>query len=254
MKTYYDLLEVPPGAPADVIKRAFRREIAKYHPDKVQHLGHEFQEIAASKAAALTQAYTTLIDPGARAAYNVSIGISAASAPHRAAEPGAAPAGGPSRPSQFSTERDGASALMKRAALARFRAALSAEFGPWEQAAVQGFDLAAVPQPAFWSLRPPPRVLARIVEAVDGPAVADTWTLAARTKKVGGRDLCVFLMGPTLAPAGELAIIIAEQRRKPAPGTARLVLVPVNTTDWSAHGPTAAAAPLKALLARLQSR
>jgi DnaJ-class molecular chaperone len=55
--TYYDLLQVGPAAPADEIKRAFRREIAKYHPDKVQHLGTEFQEIAATKAAELTQAY-----------------------------------------------------------------------------------------------------------------------------------------------------------------------------------------------------
>ena len=37
------------SAPADEIKRAFRREIAKYHPDKVQHLGREFQDIAAEK-------------------------------------------------------------------------------------------------------------------------------------------------------------------------------------------------------------
>ena len=34
-------------APADEIKKAFRREIARYHPDKVQHLGQEFQEMAA---------------------------------------------------------------------------------------------------------------------------------------------------------------------------------------------------------------
>src|SRR5688572_22690180 len=46
-KNYYELLELAPSAPVDEIKRAFRREIAKYHPDKVQHLGKEFQEIAA---------------------------------------------------------------------------------------------------------------------------------------------------------------------------------------------------------------
>ena len=66
-KTYYELLDVPPTASADEIKRAFRREIAKYHPDKVQHLGEEFQEIAATKAAELTRAYKTLTDSGARA-------------------------------------------------------------------------------------------------------------------------------------------------------------------------------------------
>src|SRR5687767_15907393 len=67
------MLDVVPTASADEIKRAFRREIAKYHPDKVQHLGQEFQEIAASKAAELTQAYKTLSDDNRRAEYDESL-------------------------------------------------------------------------------------------------------------------------------------------------------------------------------------
>ena len=55
MKTYYELLSVAPGVSADEIKSAFRREIARYHPDKVQHLGTEFQEIAAVRASELTE-------------------------------------------------------------------------------------------------------------------------------------------------------------------------------------------------------
>ena len=35
------------AASADEIKRAFRQQIARYHPDKVQHLGKEFQALAA---------------------------------------------------------------------------------------------------------------------------------------------------------------------------------------------------------------
>ena len=97
-------------------------------------------------------------------------------------------------------------------------------------------------------------ILARIVETVDASAVTETWALAARMKKDAQRDVSVFLMGPALAPAGELAVTIAEQRRKPAPGAARLVLVPVNTTDWSAHVPTDAPAAVRALIARLRSR
>ena len=73
MKTHYELLEIAADAPADEIKRAFRREIAKYHPDKVQHLGKEFQEIAAVKAAELTQAYTTLTDAALRAEYDARL-------------------------------------------------------------------------------------------------------------------------------------------------------------------------------------
>ncbi len=69
-KGFYELLDVAPDAAVDEIKRAFRREIAKYHPDKVQHLGKEFQEIAANKAAELTRAYKTLTDVAARAEYD----------------------------------------------------------------------------------------------------------------------------------------------------------------------------------------
>ena len=59
-KTHYDVLEVTPAAAADEIKRAFRAQIARYHPDKVQHLGKEFQEMAAVRAAELTEAYRVL--------------------------------------------------------------------------------------------------------------------------------------------------------------------------------------------------
>ena len=51
MKTHYELLGLTPTADADTIKKAFRREIARYHPDKVVHLGAEFQEMARSRAA-----------------------------------------------------------------------------------------------------------------------------------------------------------------------------------------------------------
>ena len=75
MKTYYDLLSIERGADADTIKKAFRREIARYHPDKVIHLGAEFQEMAATRAAALTVAYKQLGDPVLRAQYDASIAV-----------------------------------------------------------------------------------------------------------------------------------------------------------------------------------
>jgi DnaJ-class molecular chaperone len=70
LRNFYDMLSVPADAPADEIKKAFRREIARYHPDKVQHLGQEFQEMASGIAADLTEAYRILMDPGMRAKYN----------------------------------------------------------------------------------------------------------------------------------------------------------------------------------------
>src|SRR3954451_7136523 len=83
MKPFYQVLEIAPSALADEIKRAFRLQIARYHPDKVQHLGKEFQEMAAERAAQLTEAYRILSDEQLRAEYDrrlTSDGIEAPSA------------------------------------------------------------------------------------------------------------------------------------------------------------------------------
>src|SRR5918996_1662926 len=64
---------VAPSATPEEIKHAFRREIARYHPDKVQHLGPEIQEIAAARAAELTEAYRILTNPPARQSYAIEL-------------------------------------------------------------------------------------------------------------------------------------------------------------------------------------
>jgi len=73
-RTHYELLDVAHAAPAEEIKHAFRREIAKYHPDKVQHPGQEFQDIASARAAELTQAYKTRTNAALRAECDASLG------------------------------------------------------------------------------------------------------------------------------------------------------------------------------------
>lgn len=40
-----------------VIKEKYRELLAKYHPDKLQHLGKEFQEMAEQKTRAIIEAY-----------------------------------------------------------------------------------------------------------------------------------------------------------------------------------------------------
>lgn len=57
----FKILGVEPGAPPDEIKAAYRRAVAKYHPDKVTHLGKEFQELAHRKLVAIQRAYETLM-------------------------------------------------------------------------------------------------------------------------------------------------------------------------------------------------
>jgi curved DNA-binding protein CbpA len=274
MKTYYELLEVDPTATLEDIKRNFRREIAKYHPDKVQHLGQEFQEIAASKAAELTQAYKTLSDDARRAEYDESLregdqghgpsrsaresaaarpAAPATSHPHARARSGGAAVEPAPHSSVFQQDRAGASDPIFKAAVMRFRQALQSEFGSFEEPRVDPFQIACIPKPPFWKLKLPPRVLGRFVPQVDAAAVGESWAAASRMKKDSQRDLIVFVMGSAVAPAGELAMAIAEQRTKPMAAGGKLTLVPVNTRSWGAHVPNDAPAVVKSLLERLKS-
>lgn len=263
-KSYYDMLEVPRSASTDEIKRAFRREIAKYHPDKVQHLGKEFQDIAAVKAAELTQAYTTLSDEELRAEYDATLGHevapatpSAGTTPAPAAErPSPEPVAPPSPPpgdGVFSQDRAGANELVRRATVIRFRQALETEFRVYEESPLAGFDVTCIPKPAFFSLKLPPRVLGRFVPQVDAATLTETWAMAAKMKKDTQRDLVVFLMGPAIAPAGELAAAIADSRRRPMLAGGKLHMVPVNTRNWNAHVPADAPPVVKSLVSRLKS-
>ena len=264
---FYELLDVAPDASVDDIKRAFRREIDKYHPDKVQHLGKEFQEIAATKAAELTRAYKTLTDPAARAEYDAeedghepapirpSPPPPSAPAAQQAPEPARRPATEPPPPSGasvFQQDRAGANDLVQRATVMRFRTALTGEFRSWEEFSLTGFQVTCTPKAAFWSLKLPPRVLGRFVPQVDGPVLAETWNLASRIPKDSQRELCIiFLMGPAIAPAGELAAAIKESQRRPT--STKLLMVPVNTRTWNAHVPNDAPPLVKSLLSRLKS-
>ncbi len=54
---YYATLGLENGASMDEIKKAYRKLSMKYHPDKVQHLGDEFQKIAETKMKEINAAY-----------------------------------------------------------------------------------------------------------------------------------------------------------------------------------------------------
>lgn len=56
----YQVLEIDPGASSEEIKAAYRRLAAQYHPDKVQHLGKELQELAEMRFKEIQQAYNDL--------------------------------------------------------------------------------------------------------------------------------------------------------------------------------------------------
>ena len=62
--TYYDVLGVPPNATIDQIKRAYRRLVVLYHPDK----NPDIQAVEVFRS--VTEAYDVLSDPERKLAYD----------------------------------------------------------------------------------------------------------------------------------------------------------------------------------------
>jgi DnaJ like chaperone protein len=58
----YAVLGVQPGSPPEEIQRAYRELAARYHPDKVSHLGEEFIQLATRKFAEIQNAYDLLMN------------------------------------------------------------------------------------------------------------------------------------------------------------------------------------------------
>jgi hypothetical protein len=56
----HEVLGLRPGASQEEIREAYRRLSQQYHPDKVSHLGDEFQELAQKKFVEIQQAYEAL--------------------------------------------------------------------------------------------------------------------------------------------------------------------------------------------------
>jgi DnaJ domain len=260
VKTHYQLLDLEPTASGDEIKRAFRREIARYHPDKVQHLGPEFQEIASVRAAELTEAYRVLTDEDARRQYDEAL-ADGVIGQRPLARPQTVPpqhanveAERPAAPDQgFQYERATSVDVVRKAALAKLRDAASALAGSATALRVTGFDAAYVLKPRkalFRKADAPVRLLARVVPHVDADAVEQVFPLLARGGAFDG-PVCVLVLGTGLAPSRELGAVISHQRRK-SHGAAP-VIVPVDIRDWEALFPPEAPDVVRQIVERLRA-
>ena len=58
----YKILGLKPGATPEEIRSAYRQAVQAYHPDKVSHLGREFQDLAKKKFMEIQSAYEKLME------------------------------------------------------------------------------------------------------------------------------------------------------------------------------------------------
>jgi hypothetical protein len=272
LKTHYDLLAIERTATPDEVKRAFRREIARYHPDKVQHLGLEFQEIAATRAAELTEAYRILMDVELRRSYDEGLENPQSpprhhpSAPPEAPRPSPPPPPSPSAPSsgapaaeppvggrdkRYQQERATTIEFLRRALLVKFTEAVEAIGGEQVQAATfdAGYRLKGK-RGLFAKAEPAVRLLMRVVPAVDPAAVEESWAPAMRAMTTD-ETVCLLLLGNGLSPAKELSAAISELRRKAR--KVGPVVIPVDMRDWEALFPPDTPTIVRTLLERLRS-
>jgi DnaJ like chaperone protein len=56
----YKILEINESVKDDEVKKAYRKMAIKYHPDKISHLGDEFQQAAKEKFQKVNEAYETI--------------------------------------------------------------------------------------------------------------------------------------------------------------------------------------------------
>jgi hypothetical protein len=272
LKTHYELLGLEQSADADAIKKSFRREIARYHPDKVIHLGAEFQEMAATRAAELTVAYKTLSDPALRAEYDAAL---AAGVPPPHIPTPAPETVQPSREyraptideiktplpppkaqhARFASERADRDVILRRAIFARVLSSVEALFGKCDTPAVRGFDLAIVPlvKPRFLGTAPP-RVLVRVVDVADTAAISDAFNAASRARLHAGKSpVVVLLFSRQIAGQNELSKAwdaVGRQRKAPdAPDDLNVLVVDV--ADWSCRLPPNGSSAARKLAAQI---
>ena len=190
LKNYYELLgdRRRPRPGDDDQARVPAARLPAIIPDKVQHLGQEFQAMAAARAAELTEAYRILMDEGARQTLRRGARQRARAAPGVGPVAGAARASGrgarrraaPRPPLPAGTRHHGR--FRAQGAICRLREAVAAVSKARPPAAVPGIRrrlLAEDEGGLFRKADPPATLLAKYVVHVDRAAVEAAWPAAA---------------------------------------------------------------------------
>ncbi len=230
-RTHYELLSLDPSAETAAIKTAFREQIARYHPDKVVHLGREFQDLAVQKTAELMAAYKTLVNPALRLQYDASLAAahSATASSHETGN-----LNGVTLP-RFAAERAGGDDIVHRALVGRVRSVVVDLYGPSESHRVRGFELVLVPTASPPLLRSPfPRVFVKLRDRIEAPQVREACSEAARAGlHVAGSPINILLFGRRIGSEPQI-LSACEAVRKSPDLPAKTHVVVIDSADWRA--------------------
>ena len=145
--------------------------------------------------------------------------------------------------------------ILKRAITGRILGIVEALYGKLETPAVRGFDLAMVPvaKPRFLGA-PPPRVLVRVLDNVDGAAIAEAHGAASRARVHSGKSpVAVLLLARRIAPQQEIskAFEVTARQRKAPDGPDEVAVVAVDIADWSCRLPAHCSPAVHKLASRI---
>ena len=73
-KDYYEILGVSPGASQEEIKKAWKKKMRQFHPDRFANADEETKEYANEMAKLINEAYHVLKDPEEREKYDIRMG------------------------------------------------------------------------------------------------------------------------------------------------------------------------------------
>jgi len=272
VKNLYDLLAVEPSADADAIRKAFLRQIALYHPDKVLHLGREFQELAEVRAAELTAAYRTLTHTDTRVKYDAALASAGpADAPPSPIEVEAAPvpAEAPRDEIQpelhaapesggFEKERTGRDDIMRRASLTPVIDAIRIVMGDCALSTAPGFELVCIPRGDRrmpMSLGGGDRrlpLLVRVAPLVDAAVITEAWRHAVRLRiEPSTQAIALLLLGERIASARDLAQGIERAKYMSPTRRDSISTVAVQFSEWNVHFPSDTPSSVRRLVDRL---
>jgi len=246
------LLGIALPASIDEVKRAYRRQISRYHPDKVHHLGEEFQVLAAEKSAQLTEVYRRLLEANGsdERVDDVAVPVATAREEPRVEEVSAPPP--VNRMSSWQAVAAGCPSLILTAAIDRVSQAVRLTLPRADEFAVPGFSGAWRTRADWRGLlkrRPIEGVLLR--PAADDAAV-DRQRAPRLRHLVSGVDGAIVVFDLVVESLATEPPSSSSSRRPASRGERDVHVVTLDTMTWNARLPPDAPAIAHLILARVR--